>query len=144
VKKKVGLLLPEEIVIALERAAGKSVNGKQKWVAYSAALLLYSMAPAPVRSFFLRSVWGATIDEDFADLLRRVESGEIERELQSYLTSKRINWSLKSETPAIDELRDIFPGEIVSNDASVKAPAADANSSTGRTRRRYRRKKSGR
>jgi hypothetical protein len=141
-KKKVGLLLPEEIVDALEIAAGNSVNGKQKWVAYSAAVLLFSMATPTVRSFFLRSVWGATIDDDFADLLSQMSLGHMERELQSYLASKGIAWSLGSDSPAADELRGVFPGKIISSDPSLMVPAAEAKPARVPLRRVRRRNKS--
>lgn len=125
-KSKVGLLLPNEIVAALEEASGKSINGKQKWVAYSAAILLFASAPQEVRSFFLRSVWGATIDDDFADLSRRVQSGELQNELASYLASKGIDWSFGPATaPAADEETGTFPGKIVSKQTHAGAARLD-------------------
>jgi hypothetical protein len=115
VKSKIGLLLPVEIVFSLEEASGKSINGKQKWVGYSAAILLFASAPPEVRSFFLRTVWGATIDDDFADLSRRVATGELQQELTSYLAAKGVDWSFGPATkPADDEQAAVFPGRVVS------------------------------
>jgi hypothetical protein len=117
-KSKIGLLLPVEIVSSLEEASGKSINGKQKWVGYSAAILLFASAPPEVRSFFLRTVWGATIDDDFADLSRRVATGELQQELTSYLAAKGVDWCFGPATmPAEDEQAAVFPGRVVSKGA---------------------------
>ena len=80
-KKAVTLGLPPEIADALDEATG-IVNGKQKWLVFSASVLLFIDAPEALQRTLMAHVASAEIGmEAFDSLLAKARAGKLRAEI---------------------------------------------------------------